>query len=127
MTQQKIRVSDLAKDFGVANKVIIDLLAQYVEPAKKTNSVLEEDELDLVFEGLSNQFAPENLDAYFATANEPKPEKPQAEKPTEKKAEEAPAPAAMNGMTTGNQKKAEKADKPVAPKVQKERRTVDTR
>ena len=127
MTQQKIRVSDLAKDFGVANKVIIDLLANYVEPAKKTNSVLEENELDLVFEGLTAQFAPENLDAYFATANEPKPEKPQAEKPAEKKADEAPAPAAMNGMTTGNQKKAEKADKPAAPKVQKERRTVDTR
>ncbi len=127
MTQQKIRVSDLAKDFGVANKVIIDLLAQYVEPAKKTNSVLEEDELDLVFEGLSAQFAPENLDAYFATANEPKPEKPQAEKPAAKKEEKPAAPAAMSGMTTGNQKKAEKADKPVAPKVQKERRTVDTR
>ena len=127
MTQQKIRVSDLAKDFGVQNKVIIDLLAQYVEPAKKTNSVLEEEELDLVFEGLSTQFAPENLDAYFATANEPKPEKAVADKPAEKKAEEKPAPAAMNGMTTGNQKKADKPEKVATPKVQKERRTVDTR
>ncbi len=127
MTQQKIRVSDLAKDFGVANKVIIDLLAKYVEPAKKTNSVLEEDELDLVFEGLSVDFAPENLDAYFATANEPKPEKPQAEKPAEKKAEDKPVAPAMNGMTTGNQKKADKPAAPAAPKVQKERRTVDTR
>ncbi len=126
MTQQKIRVADIAKDFGMTPKEIADLLAAKAQVNKKSASVLEEEELDLIFEVLTEQFAPENLDAYFATANEPKPESAKEDKPAEKK-EEAPAPAAMNGMTTGNQKKADKPASPAAPKVQKERRTVDTR
>lgn len=127
MTQQKIRVMDIAKDFGVTNKIITDLLAGHLGVDKKAASALEEEELDLVFEALTVQYAPENLDAYFATANEPKPQKEEAEKPAEKKADDKPAAPAMNGMTTGNQKKADKPAAPAAPKVQKERRTVDTR
>lgn len=127
MTQQKIRVMDIAKDFGVTNKIITDLLAGHLGVDKKAASALEEEELDLVFEALTVQYAPENLDAYFATANEPKPQKEEAEKPAEKKADDKPAAPAMNGMTTGNQKKADKPAAPATPKVQKERRTVDTR
>ena len=127
MTQQKIRVMDIAKDFGVTNKIITDLLAGHLGVDKKAASALEEEELDLVFEALTVQYAPENLDAYFATANEPKPQKEGEEKPAEKKADDKPAAPAMNGMTTGNQKKADKPAAPATPKVQKERRTVDTR
>ncbi len=127
MTQQKIRVMDIAKDFGVTNKVVIDLLATHAGADKKAASALEEEELDLIFESLTTQYAPENLDAYFATANEPKPQKEAPEKPAEKKAEEKPVLPAMNGMTVGNQKKADKPAAPAEPKVQKERRTVDTR
>ena len=123
---QKIRISDLAKDFGVQNKIVIDLLAEHVEPAKKSNSTLTDEELDLVFECFTQKYAVETFDAYFATAAEPRPERP---KPAEKPAKaEAPAKPADPGMpqTAGSAKKPVKA--PAGPKpAPKETRTVDTR
>ena len=34
----KNHVSDVAKDFGLANKVVIALLGEVVQPAKKANT-----------------------------------------------------------------------------------------
>ncbi len=95
----KYRVSDVAKDFGVPGKEIIELLAKYFETPKKSATALEENELDIVFEYYTQKFATDNLDAYFATANErpakeePKKEEPKKEesKKAEPKQEAAPA------------------------------------
>ena len=86
----KYRVSDVAKDFGVPAKEVIDLLSKYFQPAKKSATALEEEELDVIFEYYTQKFAVASFDAYFATAAErPKPA-PKAEKAPapEKKAEE---------------------------------------
>ena len=66
----KYRVSDVAKDFGVTSKVIVELLAKYVQPAKKSATALEESELDIIFEHYTQKHNMDNLDAYFATASE---------------------------------------------------------
>ena len=127
----KNHVSDIAKDFEVANKVIITLLGEVIQPAKKANTTLTEEEMDLVFNLMTEQNQVESFDAYFATAEvkkpePPKPEKPAEEKPAEKK-EEKPAPAPMAGMKQGDSKpKKEKSNQPAPSKV-KERRTIDTR
>ncbi len=127
----KNHVSDIAKDFEVANKVIIALLGEVIQPAKKANTTLTEEEMDLVFNLMTAQNQVESFDAYFATAEvkkpePPKPEKPAEEKPAEKK-EEKPAPAPMAGMKQGDNKpKKEKSNQPAPSKV-KERRTIDTR
>ena len=44
----KYRVSEVAKDFGVPSKDVIELLAKYVDTPKKSATALEENELDLV-------------------------------------------------------------------------------
>ncbi len=119
MTIQKIHVSDVAKDFDVATKVIADLLSPYCDTPKKSASTLEEEELDLLFNLLTEKNNTADLSAYFATANEPNPQKEGAENEA--------APAAASGIPAANQKKADKPAAPVVPKVQKERRTVDTR
>ncbi|MBP3381004.1 MAG: translation initiation factor IF-2, partial [Clostridia bacterium] len=87
----KYRVSDVAKDFGVPGKEIIELLAKYFDTPKKSATALEENELDIIFEYYTQKFESANLDAYFATANErPAKEEPKAEEPKqeEPKAEE---------------------------------------
>lgn len=68
----KYRVSEVAKDFGVSSKDVIELLAKYVDTPKKSATALEENELDLVFEHFTQKNSVENFDAYFATAAEKK-------------------------------------------------------
>ena len=127
----KYRVTDVAKDFGVSSKEIVDLLAKYFQPAKKSATALEENELDVIFEYYTQKFNTDNLDAYFATANDRKAkEEPKVEqKPAETPANGEAKPATGKPAAAGN-KPAPKAEKPKAapqPKVPQERRTVDTR
>ena len=50
----KFKVSDVAKDFGKNNKDIINILSEYCDgPAKKANTVLEENELNILFDKLT--------------------------------------------------------------------------
>lgn len=76
----KYKVSDIAKDFGKNNKDIINILSEYCEgPAKKANTVLEENELNILFDKLTEDNSVESLNDYFNSAK--KAEK----KPVEKK------------------------------------------
>ena len=128
----KYRVSEVAKDFGVSSKEVIELLAKYVDTPKKSATALEENELDLVFEHFTQQKSVENFDAYFATAAEKKTPAPAAEP------EKAPAASAASSGSAPSQPAAPAAGRPAAPapkppkapaapRPQIERRTVDTR
>ena len=70
----KYRVSEVAKDFNVPSKEIIELLAKYIDTPKKSMTALEESELDLIFEHYTQKYQTENFDAYYATAKEKKEE-----------------------------------------------------
>jgi len=138
----KYRVSDVAKDFGVPTKEIVELLAKYIQPAKKSATALEENELDIIFEHYTQKHNSDNLDAYFATANEKKKEepkpKPAAVVMTEEEAAAAAAPAAPAApkgqakapgkpQATQPGKPQNKPQAAAQPKAPQERRTVDTR
>ena len=92
----KYRVHEVAKDFDVKSTVIVDLLLQYFPDTKKHMTVLEEEELDIIFDTFTTEHAVENFDAYFATAELPRPERKHTPKPVEPAKEEAkPAAAAV--------------------------------
>lgn len=77
----KYKVSDIAKDFGKNNKDIINILSEYCEgPAKKANTVLEEKELNILFDKLTEDNSVESLNDYFNSAK-----KAEKKKPVEKK------------------------------------------
>lgn len=77
----KYKVSDIAKDFGKNNKDIINILSEYCEgPAKKANTVLEENELNILFDKLTEDNSVESLNDYFNSAK-----KSEKKKPAEKK------------------------------------------
>ena len=46
----KYRVHEVAKDFGVPTKQITEILTKYAETPKNHMQVLEENELDIIFE-----------------------------------------------------------------------------
>lgn len=101
----KYKVSEVAKDLNVSNKEVLDILKDYGEP-KKSVTALVEDELDIVFETFTQKRNMENLDAYFASADQPVVAEQPAEAP---KAEEKSAPAKQsraqgNGRASGNTK-----------------------
>ena len=125
----KYRVSEVAKDFGVPSKDVIELLAKYVDTPKKSATALEENELDLVFEHFTQKNSVENFDAYFATAAEKRePEKAPATAAPAATAPTAPAHPSAPAVGPRPAAPAQKPPKaPAAPRPQIERRTVDTR
>lgn len=108
----KYRVHEVAKDFDIKSKVVIDLLLNYFPDTKKHMTALEEEELDIVFETFTSERAVENFDAYFATADPQKQERKQAEKPAPPK-EEAAKPASKTPLAPAKPAQQTK-DKPAA-------------
>ena len=141
----KYRVSDVAKDFGVAGKEIIELLARFSDVPKKSATALVEDELDIVFEHFTQKHNMDNLDAYFAEAEQRRTAKVEQQQAAEKAAEQeraqaeaeaakaaAPVPDDNSPVAQALAAKAaapkkEKAKQPAPARAPIERRTVDTR
>ena len=101
----KYKVKDVAADLGVANKKITEILDKYCNVNKKAGTSLEDSELDVIFDVITQENKVESLDAYFASRNEkiengpaPEPEKKQdkAEKTDDKKQDGKPAKAEDN-------------------------------
>ena len=124
----KYRVHEVAKDFEQNTKDIVALLGQFYEEPKKSMTALEEDELNTLFEYITQNNQVENFDAYFAMQNEkpapkkeePKKEPPKAEekKPEQKKAAEKPAAKPAEKTAKKGEKPAgKKAEQPQKPKV----------
>ena len=109
---KKIKVSEAAKDLQLSAKELLAFLEEHGSGKKTTSSSVSEEELNLALEYFSQQSQVESFDAYFATKNDPRPEKPAKEekKPATKKAAKPAAKA--------EPAKAEKAEKPAAPKAE---------
>ena len=129
----KYRVSEVAKDFGIPSKEVIALLARFSDTPKKSATALQEDELDIVFDYLTQKHNKDNLDEYFAEADRLREEKKASAKPAPAPEvpvveEKKPAAPVVGGAAVPAAPKAEKKPKnPPQPRAQIERRTVDTR
>jgi len=110
----KYRVHEVAKDFDVPSKKILDILAKHFEEQKKSMTALEEPELDIIFETFTKEHSVESFDAYFATANEPKKETKK-----EKAEPEAKEEAKAEPKKADEKKQDKKADKGEAKQPQK--------
>ena len=84
----KVKVSDVAAGFGVQNKEVLDLLAQCGAAKKSPSTVLEEGELNALFDRITKTHSVENFDKFYALrSNKPKSQAPQQKK--EKKPQSA--------------------------------------
>ena len=77
----KYRVHEVAKDFGVSTKEITEILTKYAETPKNHMQVLEDRELSLIFEYLTQHNPVSNIAVIFAEGA--KPEEKKAEKKRE--------------------------------------------
>ena len=91
----KYKIADVAKEFGVPAKKVIETVSPITGEAYKTGGTFGEKELDFLLETLTRENAEPSLDAYLASGakEEPKPapkaenKKPEAPKPEAKKQE----------------------------------------
>ena len=118
----KYRVHEVAKDFDRDTKDIVALLGNYYDEPKKSMTALEEDELNTVFEVITQGNQVENFDAYFAMQNEkpaPKKEAPKKEAPKAEEKKPEPKKQAEKTAAKPAEKPAKKAEKPAQKQPEK--------
>ena len=84
---KKYKVKDIANDLGVSNKTITEILEKHCGVTKKTMTALEDSELDIIFDVVTQQNKVDSFDAYFASRNNKLEETPNEEKAEEPKKE----------------------------------------
>ena len=100
MSMIKYRVHEVAKDFNVTSKVISQILTDYIAPPKNHMQVLENHELDVIFEYMTQHNQAASLEDIFKVPEKPAaaakkdaaPEKTAAA-PEKKPAQQSTAPA----------------------------------
>ena len=121
----KYRLKEVAADFGKTPKEISAIMEKFFEKPKSNTQVLTDDELNVIFDYITQTNQIESIEVVFAMAaakaEEKKAEEPKAETKPEVK-EEKPQPKAEEKP----QPKEEKPQKPAEPERKRERRVVDT-
>ena len=122
----KYRVHEVAKDFGVSTKEITEILTKYAETPKNHMQVLEDRELSLIFEYLTQHNPVSSIAVIYAEGTKAAEKKPA---PAAKPAQSAPAQSSgkpqQQTPAAGNAKPAEQPKQPMSRVPQ--RQVVDTR
>ena len=119
MSVVKYRIREVAADFGVAPKEIVEIISKFFEKPKSTSQVLTEDELNVVFDVMTKTHQIASLEQVFAVQPKPKAEPAKVEPKAE-------APKQEKTAQPAQQPKQEKPEKPKEPERKRERRVVDT-
>ena len=125
MPRDKYKVHEVAKDFGTNSKKILEILAKFSEAERKHTTVLEDAELDFLFETMTQSHQVDSFDAYFAAtsaqpeetleAPEKTPEAKPEETPEAKPAETADAPQGKQTKKQGETRAPQAGEKPQQP------------
>ena len=141
MSLVKYRLKEVAADFGVVPKVIADIISKYFQKPKSNTQVLTDEELNLVFDSMTQTHQIASLEQVFAVkpapkAEPPEPDAPKAEAPKQEAQQAAKPQQAKPQSQPQNQNRPQqpaapsaqpaKADKPKEPERKRERRVVDT-
>lgn len=138
MAIKKNKLNEVAKDFNMQSKALIELLGKYFDGEKKSQATLEDKEMDVIFDVLTKQHSVESFDDYFAMQKEnkePAPKKETAKKASDKKPTDKKPAAKANEKAdtnkTSNQelpkKKVKDPNKPMQSRTKGEVRHIDTR
>ncbi len=101
----KYKVGEVAKDLGLQNKEVIEILGRFYEEPKKAQTALDTKELDVLFDVLTQENSVENFNSYFAMKKAEKKEEKKEDAPVQKKEDKKAEP-----------KKEEGAQKKAAPR-----------
>ena len=152
MSFVKYRVKEVAADFGMAPKEISDIISKYYEKPKSYTQVLTDNELNAVFDHITQHNQIASLEQVFAVKPAPKaepvkeaPKAPAAERPQQnvqprpqQQGNRPQQPAQNRPQQQGNRPQQptqnrpqqpaqnQPAPKPAEPERKRERRVVDT-
>ena len=130
----KYRIGEMAKDFGVPTKTVTALVGEFFEKPKSGQQVLTEEQLNVLFDVLTQRHQVASLEETLAAQQQPKAEAapaapkeapaPKAEKAEPEKKPAQPAPQQQPKAEKPAQQP--KAEKPKEPERKRERRVIDT-
>lgn len=129
----KIRISDISKSLGRSNKEIIGILAKFCEGKKTAGTVLEERELNILFERLTQENNVKSLDSYLNVGkkadNKKTDNKKNASQNANKKHQNQAAILQMaeQAAKRDEEKAKKKANKTPQARTKGEARHIDTR
>ena len=135
----KYRVHEVAKDFGLPSKTITEILTRYATAPKNHMQVLEDAELSVIFEYLTQQHqcatmedlvrVPEQEKKAAPQKSEPKSEaKSRQDAPARKQAQQPAAKPQQPAANAQSQQPAQpKKEKQHIPRQVPEKRVIDTR
>ena len=126
----KYRVHEVAKDFGLPTKQITEILTKYAETPKNHMQVLEDHELSLIFEYLTQHNQATGIQEIFAEgAKADAGKKAEPAKSQEKKQEsaKAAAPASNGGQTQPAGRKQQQENRPAQKPQQPASRVPKTK
>ena len=138
MSMIKYRIHEVAKDFNVSSKLISQILTDYVAAPQNHMQVLENHELNVIFDYMTQHNQAASLEEIFKVPAKTEPAKAapakqqaaQEKKPENKgakPAEKPAAPALSAPAAPAQQAAQEKKNKPHVPRQVAEKRVVDTR
>ena len=110
MVDFKYKVTDIAKDFGISTKKVIETFAELTGETRKTGATFEENEVNALLEALTRETAVKDLGEYLASGKEPQPVKQETKKPEAKPQakKEEPKPEAAKPQPAQQEKRNDK-------------------
>ena len=132
MSLVKYRLKEVAADFGVAPKEIAQIIEKFFEKPKSNTQILTEEELNVLFDYMTQTNQIESLAQVFAVQPKAKEEAPKPAPKAETAAPKAQQPGKPAGQVSQNNQKPQqpqqqaKPQKPAEPERKRERRVVDT-
>ncbi len=135
MSFVKYRLKEVATDFGTTPKEIADIISKFYDRPKSNTQVLNDAELNAVFDYMTKNNQIKSLEQVFAVAQPKKPEQPKEapkaaapqgqNRPQNNQGGNRPQQQNNNRPQQNNQPKAE-PQKAAEPERKRERRVVDT-
>ncbi len=127
----KYRVHEVAKDFKMPTKAVTEVLTEYAATPKNHMQVLTEEELNVIFECLTQRNQMQSIEEVYNVPQKPAPKKEAPEKAAGESAgklQDAPKadPKARQQAQRPQQPKKEKPDKPFQPRQMPQKRVIDT-
>ena len=129
MSLVKYRLKEVAADFGVAPKEIAEIVSKFSEKPKSNTQVLTDEELNCVFDYMTQTHQISSIEQVFAVKAAPAPKEtaPKAEaKPQQSQQAQRPEQRSQKNPAPQQQAQPQKPQKPAEPERKRERRVVDT-
>ncbi len=124
MSMVKYRLKEVASDLGITPKEVAEIISRFFEKPKSNSQILTDEELNVVFDCVTQSHQIDSLEQVFAAGPKeaPKPTAPKAKEAKDGKEARQDAPKTAPEAKQTQQP----AQKPKEPERKRERRVVDT-